>query len=61
MHDEVKPLHAHSSRQKIGILVCGHGSRNRFAVDEFAKVTEGLRAFIQASRLNMVISNLQHR
>jgi len=45
MHDEVKPLHAHSSRQKIGILVCGHGSRNRFAVDEFAKVTEGLRAF----------------
>ncbi|MEP3524368.1 MAG: sirohydrochlorin chelatase [Hyphomicrobiales bacterium] len=30
--------------EKIGIMVCGHGSRNKFAVDEFAKVAKGLRA-----------------
>ena len=30
--------------EKLGIMVCGHGSRNRLAVEEFAKVAEGLRA-----------------
>ena len=29
--------------EKLGIMVCGHGSRNRLAVEEFAKVAEGLR------------------
>lgn len=32
-----------SGHEKIGIMVCGHGSRNRFAVDEFAKVASGLK------------------
>ena len=29
--------------QKIGIMVCGHGSRNQNAAAEFAKVAEGLK------------------
>lgn len=29
--------------QKTGIMICGHGSRNKFAVDEFAKLAIGLR------------------
>ncbi|MBW0166764.1 MAG: sirohydrochlorin chelatase [Vulcanococcus sp.] len=28
----------------IGVLICGHGSRNRQAVGEFAQLAEGLRA-----------------
>ncbi len=28
----------------IGVLICGHGSRNRQAVGEFARLAEGLRA-----------------
>ena len=28
----------------IGVLICGHGSRNRQAVAEFAQLAEGLRA-----------------
>ena len=27
----------------LGVLICGHGSRNRLAVDEFAKLADGLR------------------
>ncbi len=27
----------------LGVMICGHGSRNRLAVDEFAKLAEGLR------------------
>ncbi|PWV98977.1 sirohydrochlorin cobaltochelatase [Hoeflea marina] len=30
--------------EKIGIMVCGHGSRNQNAAREFATVSEGLRA-----------------
>ncbi len=30
-------------QEKVGIMVCGHGSRNRFAVEEFAKLATGLR------------------
>ena len=30
--------------EKLGIMVCGHGSRNRLAVAEFAKVAEAIRA-----------------
>ena len=29
--------------EKLGIMVCGHGSRNQNAAKEFAKVSEGLR------------------
>src|SRR5690606_16082281 len=30
--------------EKLGLMVCGHGSRNRGAVKEFARLAEGLRA-----------------
>ncbi|MEM8796847.1 MAG: sirohydrochlorin chelatase [Pseudomonadota bacterium] len=29
--------------EKLGIMICGHGSRNKFAVDEFAKLAIRLR------------------
>ena len=32
-----------SSIPGLGVLICGHGSRNRLAVDEFAKLASGLR------------------
>ena len=28
---------------EVGVLICGHGSRNRLAVEEFAQLAEGLR------------------
>ncbi len=28
---------------KLGVMVCGHGSRSQQAVDEFAQVAERLR------------------
>lgn len=28
---------------RLGVLICGHGSRNRLAVDEFAQMVEALR------------------
>ena len=28
---------------EVGVLICGHGSRNRLAVEEFARLAEGLR------------------
>lgn len=33
-----------NSNTKLGIMVCGHGSRNQNAAKEFAKVAEGLRS-----------------
>ena len=27
----------------VGVLICGHGSRNKLAVEEFARLAEGLR------------------
>ena len=30
----------------IGVLICGHGSRNRQAVGEFAQLAEGLRKLL---------------
>jgi len=30
----------------IGVMICGHGSRNRLAVAEFAQLAEGLRRLI---------------
>ena len=32
----------------IGVLVCGHGSRNRLAVAEFAQLAQGLQALLPA-------------
>ena len=28
---------------EVGVLICGHGSRNRLAVEEFARLAEGLK------------------
>lgn len=41
-----KPLTTRTDEdgEKLGIMVCGHGSRNQNAAREFAKVAEGLRA-----------------
>ncbi len=33
-----------SQPEKLGIMVCGHGSRNQNAASEFAKVAKGLKA-----------------
>ncbi|MEB3264412.1 MAG: sirohydrochlorin chelatase [Synechococcus sp.] len=33
-------------RGRLGVLVCGHGSRNRLAVGEFASLAEQLRAHL---------------
>jgi len=30
----------------IGVMICGHGSRNRLAVEEFARLAEGLRPLL---------------
>lgn len=30
--------------EKLGLMICGHGSRNRGAVQEFARLAEGLKA-----------------
>ena len=34
---------AESSNDQRGVLICGHGSRNRLAVEEFAQMVEALR------------------
>jgi sirohydrochlorin cobaltochelatase len=39
-----QPLTALGPHGKLGVMVCGHGSRNRLAVGEFAQLAEGLRA-----------------
>ncbi|MCT0217396.1 sirohydrochlorin chelatase [Synechococcus sp. CS-1329] len=39
----VQPLTALGPHGKLGVMVCGHGSRNRLAVAEFAQLAEGLR------------------
>ncbi|TGH23000.1 MAG: sirohydrochlorin chelatase, partial [Aphanocapsa feldmannii 277cI] len=31
---------------RLGVMVCGHGSRNRMAVAEFARLVEGLRPLL---------------
>ncbi|MCT0202724.1 sirohydrochlorin chelatase [Synechococcus sp. CS-602] len=36
-------LSSAGSGSRIGVLICGHGSRNRLAVDEFARLATGLR------------------
>ena len=32
-----------SKQEKIGVMICGHGSRNQNAMKEFAQVSEGLK------------------
>ncbi|MAR07568.1 MAG: sirohydrochlorin chelatase [Cyanobium sp. NAT70] len=34
---------ADRSDDRLGVLICGHGSRNRLAVEEFAQMVEALR------------------
>jgi sirohydrochlorin cobaltochelatase len=38
------PAPLNGSHGPIGVLVCGHGSRNRLAVEEFAQLAEALRS-----------------
>ena len=38
------PLPAEGPHGPLGVLVCGHGSRNRLAVEEFASLARQLRA-----------------
>ncbi|MBM5815126.1 MAG: sirohydrochlorin chelatase [Cyanobacteria bacterium K_Offshore_surface_m2_239] len=40
-------LPSHGPRGPLGVMICGHGSRNRFAVAEFAQLAEGLRERLQ--------------
>jgi sirohydrochlorin cobaltochelatase len=39
----VTPSLSELKAQGYGVLICGHGSRNRLAVEEFAQLAEGLR------------------
>ena len=32
-----------ANQEKLGIMICGHGSRNQNAMKEFASVSEGLK------------------
>ncbi|MCP9820153.1 sirohydrochlorin chelatase [Synechococcus sp. Cruz-9H2] len=41
-----QPLAALGPHGKLGVMVCGHGSRNRLAVGEFAQLAEGLRTLL---------------
>ncbi|QNI41917.1 sirohydrochlorin chelatase [Synechococcus sp. A15-28] len=34
---------AESPNDRLGVLICGHGSRNRLAVEEFAQMVDALR------------------
>ncbi|MFO1090253.1 MAG: sirohydrochlorin chelatase [Hyphomicrobiales bacterium] len=38
--------HDHSSKERLGVMLCGHGSRNKLAVDEFANLARGLKRVI---------------
>ena len=31
------------AQDRLGVLICGHGSRNRLAVEEFAQMVDALR------------------
>jgi sirohydrochlorin cobaltochelatase len=43
MHTSAPPAPLHGEHGPIGVLVCGHGSRNRLAVEEFAQLAAALR------------------
>tara|TARA_B100000029_G_scaffold464398_1_gene498339 strand:+ start:1739 stop:2836 length:1098 start_codon:yes stop_codon:yes gene_type:complete len=38
----------HDLENRLGILICGHGSRNRLAIDEFAKLASRLKSKLPA-------------
>ena len=42
-NDLLADQHAETSKERLGVLICGHGSRNRLAVEEFAQMVEALR------------------
>ena len=42
---------------KIGVMLCGHGSRNQRAVGEFAVLAERCGSACRAFRSNTAISN----
>jgi sirohydrochlorin cobaltochelatase len=43
MSSQGLPVPLSGSHGPLGVLVCGHGSRNRLAVEEFARLAEALR------------------
>ena len=43
-----------SHSEKIGVMVCGHGSRNRGAVSEFAQLADQLKSRFKSGLLTMV-------
>ena len=52
-----KPVAAFGD-EKVGIMVCGHGSRNKFAVDEFAKVAQGCLLYTSPSPRDLSTSRM---
>ena len=41
--DLLAEQHAETGNERLGVLICGHGSRNRLAVEEFAQMVDALR------------------
>ena len=41
--DLLAEQHAETGYERLGVLICGHGSRNRLAVEEFAQMVDALR------------------
>ena len=41
--DALSGFNAETTAEQLGVLICGHGSRNRLAVEEFAGMVEDLR------------------
>ena len=42
-HIALAAVSTDSHDERLGVLICGHGSRNRLAVEEFAQMVESLR------------------
>ncbi len=42
-NDLLADPYAETGNERLGVLICGHGSRNRLAVEEFAQMVEALR------------------
>jgi hypothetical protein len=43
--------------EKLGVMLCGHGSRDKDAVREFAVLSEHLKSACRNIRSNTAISN----
>ena len=41
-HDHTPHDHSHEETPKYGVMICGHGSRSKSAVAEFAQLAEKL-------------------